>query len=476
MFNRHLQPAIKEKMISIIYLDCNMIIAYKLEKNNEFFYQYLVNDWWIFGVHMIKLTSIILGGGRGTRLEPLTKMRAKPAVPIAGKFRLIDIPISNCLHAGIAHIFVLTQFNTESLHRHIHRTYIFDSFSKGYIRILAAQQTADNQDWYQGTADAVRKNMHFMENVDDYIIILSGDHLYRMDYRKFFDYHLRTGADISISVKPIYEHEVKLFGILKADSEGKITDFIEKPKDKAVIDDYQIDPALFKSFEIEPQNRSHIASMGIYIFNKKVLFDLLADNSLEDFGREIIPKSIRELNVYAYFYDGYWKDIGNISSFFEAHMDLTQPIPKFNFYDEQYPFYTRRRYLPASKVHNCHVNQSIIAEGSILLGSVIEQSVVGIRAFIDEGTLVQSSIIMGNTRYETVENKRNNRGLGNPNLGIGKNCVIKRAIIDLDVSIADNVQLINKENVTEAFRDAYAIRDGIIIIPKGAVLPEYTVI
>ena len=425
---------------------------------------------------MTKLTGIILGGGRGTRLEPLTKMRAKPAVPIAGKFRLIDIPISNCLHSGIEHIFVVTQFNTESLHRHIHRTYIFDSFSKGYIRILAAQQTADNQDWYQGTADAVRKNLQFMNSADDHIIVLSGDHLYRMDYRKFFDYHLRSGADISIAVKPIYEHEVKHFGILKSDSEGKITDFIEKPKEKEIIDSYRIDPKLFDNFEIESKNRTHIASMGIYIFNKDVLFKELQDNDYEDFGKEIIPKSIRELNVFAYFFDGYWQDIGNISTFFEAHMDLSRPIPNFNFYDEQYPFFTRRRYLPASKVHNCHVNQSIIAEGSILLGSVIEQSVVGIRAFIDEGTLVQNAIIMGNTHYETVANKMNNRAIGHPNLGIGKNCVIKRAIIDLDVCIGDNVQLINKENVNESFRENFAIRDGIIIIPKGATLPEFTVI
>ena len=425
---------------------------------------------------MTKLTGIILGGGRGTRLEPLTKMRAKPAVPIAGKFRLIDIPISNCLHSGIEHIFVVTQFNTESLHRHIHRTYIFDSFSKGYIRILAAQQTADNHDWYQGTADAVRKNLQFMNSADDHIIVLSGDHLYRMDYRKFFDYHLRSGADISIAVKPIYEHEVKHFGILKSDSEGKITDFIEKPKEKEIIDSYRIDPKLFDNFEIESKNRTHIASMGIYIFNKDVLFKELQDNDYEDFGKEIIPKSIRELNVFAYFFDGYWQDIGNISTFFEAHMDLSRPIPNFNFYDEQYPFFTRRRYLPASKVHNCHVNQSIIAEGSILLGSVIEQSVVGIRAFIDEGTLVQNAIIMGNTHYETVANKMNNRAIGHPNLGIGKNCVIKRAIIDLDVCIGDNVQLINKENVNESFRENFAIRDGIIIIPKGATLPEFTVI
>ena len=269
---------------------------------------------------------------------------------------------------------------------------------------------------------------------------------------------------------------MKHFGILKAESDGKITDFIEKPKEKEIVDTYRVDPKLFNNFEIESKNRTHIASMGIYIFNKDVLFKELQDNDYEDFGREIIPKSIRELNVYAYFFDGYWQDIGNISTFYEAHMDLSRPIPNFNFYDEQYPFYTRRRYLPASKVHNCHVNQSIIAEGSILLGSVIEQSVVGIRAFIDEGTLVQNAIIMGNSRYETVSDKMNNRAIGHPNLGIGKNCVIKRAIIDLDACIGDNVQLINKENVNESFRENYAIRDGIIIVPKGAILPEYTVI
>jgi glucose-1-phosphate adenylyltransferase len=425
---------------------------------------------------MARLTALILGGGRGTRLQPLTNLRAKPAVPIAGKFRLIDIPISNCIHSGIKYIFILTQFNTESLHTHIHNTYRFDNFTKGYIRILAAQQTAENQDWYQGTADAVRKNLLFLSSADDHIIILSGDHLYRMDYRKFFDYHLTTGADISIAAKPIYMHEAKDFGILKTTPEGKITDFYEKPETEDILNEYRIDPALFNSFNIDPKDRTHVASMGIYIFNKQTLFDSLENNQMEDFGRQIIPKSIKELKVNAYFFDGYWEDIGNIRTFYSAHMELTKPIPRFNFYDEDYRFFTRPRYLPASKVNNCHINQSIIAEGSILLGSIIENSIIGIRSFIDEGTLVQNSIIMANTRYETVEDRMLNRQKGKPNLGIGSNCVIKNSIIDMDARIGDNVQLINKDNINETFHSNYAIRDGIIIIPKGSIIPENTII
>ncbi len=425
---------------------------------------------------MSNLTALILGGGRGTRLEPLTRIRAKPAVPIAGKFRLIDIPISNCLHAGIKHIFILTQFNTESLHRHINLTYRFDNFTNGYTRILAAQQTAGNQDWYQGTADSVRKNLQFFEKADDHIIILSGDHLYRMDYSKFFNYHLDSNADISIAVKPIYEHEAREFGIVKANSDGQCIDFYEKPDKPEILNEFRVDPALFNTFDIVPNNRTHIASMGIYIFNRQALIDVLSDNSMEDFGREIIPKSIKELKVNAYFFDGYWQDIGNIRSFFEAHMELTKALPRFNFYDEIYPFYTRPRYLPASKINRCQINHSIVAEGSILLGSIIEHSTIGIRSYIDEGTLVQRSIIMGNSRYETIEERQMNKQKGHPNLGIGANCVIKNSIVDMDVAIGDNVQLINKELVTETFKENYAIRDGIIIIPKGNLIPTNTVI
>ncbi len=423
---------------------------------------------------MDQLTAVILGGGRGSRLEPLTHLRSKPAVPIAGKFRLIDIPFSNCLHSGVRRIFILTQFNTESLHRHIHNTYRFDNFSQGYIRILAAQQTAETQDWYQGTADAVRKNIQFLTSAGENIIILSGDHLYRMDYRDFYNRHLEKDADISIAVKPIYEHEAREFGILKTDSKSKITDFFEKPNEQKTLDDFKINPDLFKQFDIEANDRTHVASMGIYIFKKKALIDILNSSKMEDFGKEIIPDSLSKYKVFSYFFDGYWRDIGSISSFFEAHMDLTNPVPEFNFYDEGFPFYTRPRYLPASKINNCHINHATVSEGSIILGSIVEQAVVGIRAFIDEGTLVQRAYIMGNTHYETVKERQeyNNQ----PNLGIGKNCIIKNSIIDMDVRIGDNVQLINRENVTEKFEKNYAIRDGIIIVPKGAIIESNTVI
>lgn len=425
---------------------------------------------------MNELTAIILGGGRGTRLDPLTRLRAKPAVPIAGKFRLIDVPISNCLHSDVRKIFILTQFNTESLHRHIHNTYRFDSFSKGYLRLLAAQQTSENQDWYQGNADAVRKNLMFLESADDHIIILSGDHLYRMDYQKFFGNHLKMKADISIAVKPIPEYETSEFGILKADRKGWITDFYEKPKDPAILEKYKIDPQLFDHFKIETKNRSHIASMGIYIFKKEVLFKLLENSNQQDFGKEIIPSSLPKHKVAAYFFDGYWQDIGTMRSFFEAHMRMTHPVPEFNFYDENYPFYTRPRYLPASKINNCQINHSLVSEGCILLGSIVEHSVIGIRAFVDEGTLIQRSIIMGNTYYETIVNRNLNRETGKPNLGIGNNCIIRNAIVDLGCFIGNNVQLINKDNQMDVESDMYFIKDGIIIIPKGTIIPNNTII
>lgn len=425
---------------------------------------------------MSLMTAIILGGGRGTRLDPLTRVRSKPAVPIGGKFRLIDIPLSNCLHAGVRDIFILTQFNTESLHRHIYNTYRFDNFTRGSIRILAAQQTLENQDWYQGTADAVRKNLSFFEDVEDNIIILGGDHLYRMDYAEFLDNHIESKADISIAVKPIFEHETSEFGVLKANDKGVITSFYEKPKEKEILDQFRISPELFDKYKIDPYGRSHIASMGIYIFKKQALFDLLKNNTKEDFGKQIIPDSLSKKRVISYFFDGYWEDIGTIGSFFQAHMELTEPLPKFNFYDEQYTFYTRPRYLPASKINKCQINQSIIAEGCILLGSIIENSVIGIRSYIDEGTLIQRSIIMGSQHYETIEEHKFNAANDRPNLGIGKNCIVKNAIIDMNCSIGNNVQLINKDNQTEAEGEYYRIRDGIIIIPKSTVIPNNTII
>jgi glucose-1-phosphate adenylyltransferase len=422
------------------------------------------------------MTALILGGGRGSRLEPLTNLRAKPAVPIAGKFRLIDIPISNCIHSNIKQIFILTQFNTESLHRHIHNAFRFDNFSEGYIRILAAQQTASSQNWYQGTADAVRQNLQYFQTAHDNIIILSGDHLYRMDYRDYFKYHLERDADITISVKPVFRTEAKELGILSADQEGRITKFHEKPDDEKSLDELQVSESLFSNFNISSEGRRHIASMGIYIFKKEVLFDILADNKMEDFGKEIIPSCLKDKNVFAYFFDGYWEDIGSVASFFNAHMDLAKPIPLFNFYDEEFRFFTHPRFLPASKIIDCHISQSIIAEGIILLGSSIHSATIGIRTFIDKDSYIERAIIMGNTHYETIHEREKNQQAGIPNLGIGTNCVIKNSIIDLDVSIGNNVQLINKENVTETFQDNYAIRDGIIIIPKNSSIPHDTII
>lgn len=425
---------------------------------------------------MRSLTAVILGGGRGTRLDPLTRMRAKPAVPIAGKFRLIDIPISNCLHSDVRKIFLLTQFNTESLHRHIHNTYRFDTFSKGFVRILAAQQTEDSQDWYQGTADAVRKNLRYLNDADEHIIILSGDHLYRMDYAKFFEYHLKKKADVTISVKPIFSQEAAEFGVLKSDKNGWITDFYEKPKTDELLKKFQIEKEAFDDFNINPEGRTHVASMGIYIFKKKVLFDLLQESDKEDFGREIIPDSLGKQKLAAYFYDGYWEDIGTMRAFFEAHFELTRPIPRFNFYDENFPFYSNPRFLPASKIINCQINQSIVAEGSILMGSIVENSIVGIRSFIEEGTLVQRSIIMGNINYETIEERTENRQKNRPNLGIGNNCIIRNSIVDMNCKIGNNVHLINKDNKDFDDGDNFAIRDGIIVIPKGSTIPDNTII
>ncbi len=425
---------------------------------------------------MVKLTAIILGGGQGSRLYPLTKVRSKPAVPIGGKFRLIDIPISNCLHSGIRDIFILTQFNTESLHRHIYETYRFDNFSHGSVRILAAQQTAENKDWYQGTADAVRKNLNFLQSANEHIIILSGDHLYRMDYRSFLLHHLDSNADISIAAKPVFENEASKFGILKTDEDGMITNFFEKPKSKEELDEYRIADEVFDHFNIPSEGHTHIASMGIYVFKKSVLIELLANSDMGDFGREIIPNSLSDRRVSAFFFNGYWQDIGTIQAFFNAHMDFTCAVPHFNFYDEEYPFYTRPRYLPPSKVNQCQINHSIIGEGCILLGSIIEDAVIGIRSFIDEGTFVQRSIIMGNAHYNTIDERRNNRSRSIPNLGIGKNCIIRNAIIDMDCSIGDNVQIINKDNKQNVQEEMFTISEGIIIIPKGTIIPDNTII
>jgi len=425
---------------------------------------------------MSDVVTVILAGGQGTRLFPLTKLRSKPAVPIAGKFRLIDIPLSNSIHSGYRQIFICTQFAAESLHRHIFSTYRFDHFTKSFVTILSAQQTLDNRDWYQGTADAVRQNMRFIRNYGDHVLILSGDHLYRMDYRDFVNYHLEKKADITISVIPVMKSKAYQFGIMKVDREARIIEFEEKPRDPRKLEQLKIPNELFRTYSFLHREKTHLASMGIYVFKKEVLQELLENTTYEDFGGEVIPAAIRSKRVYAYFFNGYWEDIGTIGSFFEAHLDLTRPLPKFNFYDEERPIFTHPRFLPGAKILNAEIQQSILCDGSIINRSRVSSSVIGIRSFIGEKSTLEEVIMMGADFFETIEEKNRNKRKGIPNIGIGKNCTIRRAIIDKNARIGDNVKILNEENIQEADYDLYYIREGIVVIPKNIIIPNGTVI
>lgn len=425
---------------------------------------------------MAKVITIILAGGQGSRLYPLTKKRSKPAVPIAGRFRLIDFPISNCLHSGLRKIFVLTQFSSESLHRHIFVTYRFDNFSKDFITVLSATQTLESPDWYQGTADAVRQNLQFLRTEGDLVLILSGDHLYRMDYREFINYHLEKNADVSISVYPVHYDRAPEFGVMKVGEDGRISEFQEKPKEPSLLESTKVDEKIFKQFHLEAAGRTHLASMGIYLFNWEVLHELLSSSTFEDFGREVIPSALSQQKVYAYFFDGYWKDIGTIRSFFEAHLDLIQPIPEFNFYDEGRLIFSHARFLPGSKIIFSEVHNSILCEGSIIDRARINQSIIGIRSRIGEDSMIERSIIMGADFFESDEEFTQNKAKGIPNVGIGKNCEIRNAIIDKNVRIGNGVKLINSRNVNDEDTEDYVICDGIIVIPKNAVIPDGTVI
>lgn len=414
---------------------------------------------------MKNVLAVILGGGQGTRLFPLTKIRAKPAVPIGGKFRLIDIPISLCIHSDIRKIYVLTQFNTVSLHRHIFNTYKFDRFSKGFLQILAAQQTSDNQNWYQGTADAVRKNISYIKSKDvDYVVILSGDQLYRLNLQDFVNAHKDTDADITIATTPIAKEAAPSFGILKIDKQSRITDFAEKPRNNALLESLKM-PANLLNRE---SKHSFLASMGIYIFNKKALVEILESNQNEDFGKEIIPASIKTYNVFSYIFEGYWEDIGTIRSFFEANLDFANPVPKFNFYDEQYPIYTNARFLPGSKIKGCSLNRALICDGSILEGSEITHSVIGLRAIIKEGSKLDHVVVMGSDYYGDA------RSIGESKMGIGKNCIIKNAILDKNVRIGDNVVIDCPGAAKNIDTENYSIRDGIVVVPKNGFIPENT--
>ena len=425
---------------------------------------------------MSKVVTIILAGGQGSRLYPLTKIRSKPAVPIAGRFRLIDIPISNCLHSGLKKIFISTQFSSESLHRHIFLTYRFDSFTKDFVTILTAQQTLENRDWYQGTADAVRQNLRFLRSEGNLVLILSGDHLYRMDYRKFIDFHLRKKADISISVYPVHFDQTPEFGVMKVNKNSRIISFFEKPRKQADQEMMQVPEQAFKQFGIDPAGRTHLASMGIYLFNWDVLWELLEKTDFEDFGKEVIPLALKKKKVFGYFFDGYWEDIGTIRSFFEAHMELTASLPRFNFYDEEKPVFTHPRFLPGSKILSSQVSNSILCEGSILNRSVVSQSIIGVRTRIGENSRLHRVIIMGADFFESKEKLAENEMTGVPNVGIGNNCEIQNAIVDKNARIGHGVKLLNTRSVQEEMAENYVIRDGIIVIPKNAIIPNGTVI
>ena len=425
------------------------------------------------------VVAVILGGGAGSRLFPLTRERSKPAVPLGGKYRLIDVPISNCINSNVTQIFVLTQYNSASLNRHISQTYRFSNFSTGFVEILAAEQRRDSPDWFQGTADAVRQILpHLRDWNVRTLLILSGDHLYRMDYRNFLARHYETNADVTISVIPARPADAEGFGLLKTDEVGRIVEFSEKPTGEA-LEAMRVDTTNFSLSAAEAEYRPFLASMGIYVFNYQKLLELLSTNeSAVDFGGEIIPAAIKEYNVQAYLFNNYWEDIGTIRAFFDANLDLASPLPKFNFFDTEAPIYTRSRYLPPSKLHDCDIDNSMVSEGCILNGVYARRSIIGLRSRIDTGVKIEQSIIMGSDYFEPLTEIQENLTTGKPHLGIGKDTVIRRAIVDKNVRIGKDVVLLNEAGVENADGPdrAYYIRDGIIIVPKGATIPDGTIV
>lgn len=417
-----------------------------------------------------KVLSIILGGGQGSRLYPLTESRSKPAVPIAGKYRLVDIPISNCINSDIKRIFVLTQFNSASLNRHIKNTYHFSFFSSAFVDVLAAEQTPDNKGWFQGTADAVRQSMHHFKRHDfEYALILSGDQLYQMDFNDMIKAHIDANAEISIATIPVNEKDATSFGILKTDEKNVVTSFIEKP-DASLLPDW----TSATSEEMQKQGKNHLASMGIYIFNKELLFELMDNPDTIDFGKEIIPQSIDKHKTLSYQFEGYWTDIGNIDSFFEANLGLTDDIPKFNLYDKHKRIYTRARILPTSKINGTALDKAVIAEGCMINAAKIEKSVIGIRSRIGKESTVINTYMMGNDKYETLEeiNKAKTEIL----IGIGERCFIKNTIIDKNVRIGDDVRINGGTHLEDIETENYVVKEGIVVIKKGATIPKGFVI
>ena len=418
---------------------------------------------------MRDVMGVVLGGGQGQRLFPLTKFRSKPAVPLGGKYRLVDIPISNCLNSGINRVFVLTQFNSASLNKHIVQTYKFDMFNGGFVDILAAEQTPDNPNWFQGTADSVRQNIkHLLPYSDvNYVIVLSGDQLYQLDLSNVINHHISHNADITVAAIPVTSELASGLGILKIRQDGRIITFKEKPNLKGLPE---------MRYGERTDGRDYLASMGIYVFHKQFLVDLLMGSTAVDFGKELIPQAVDGHKLSAFIFDGYWEDIGTIRTFYEANLALTETTPQFDFYNVAMPIYTHPRNLPGSKLNNCNIHQSIVSEGCILTGSDIIHSIIGLRSRIGSGTTIKHSIILGADFFETAKQLQQNAAKRIPNIGIGNHCTIINAIIDKDVRIGDNVSIINAHNLQEKDDENYSIRDGIIVVPKGAFIRGGTVI
>lgn len=424
---------------------------------------------------MQSVVSLILGGGRGTRLYPLTKSRSKPAVPIAGKYRLIDIPISNCIHSGLTQIYVLTQFNSLSLHRHIANTYKFDPFSGGFVEILAAQQTMQHEGWYQGTADAVRRNIEVLTKKYDLVLILSGDQLYRMNFQEMIRTHLISKADVTIAALPCDDFQARSFGVMQLDSGGQVMSFEEKPKTPEALDRMRVAPEWIDRQGIRSNGRSFLASMGIYLFNRKTLVDLLTTDNATDFGREVFPAAIKQRKVQAHLFDGYWEDIGTVGAFHQANIDLTKPEPPFDFVLEGNPVFTRPRYLPCSRLEKVEISNSLISDGCVIgKGCVIENSIIGVRAIIGDNVTIRNSYIMGIDEYETSAEAAAALEAGTPAKGIGSGSLIENAIIDKNPRIGRNVSIVNKSGVIETSVECptHTISDKIVVVPRNAVIKD----
>ncbi len=420
--------------------------------------------------------SIIMGGGQGSRLFPLTRDRAKPAVPLAGKYRLVDIPISNCINSGLKRVYLLTQFNSASLHRHISQSYKFDHFSGGFVEIMAAEQTFSDTSWYQGTADAVRKNLgHFLNHDFDYALILSGDQLYRMDFRNILTQHAMSAADLTIATIPVGRSAAQSLGIMQINAERRITRFVEKPKDPAVMDPLRLDPQWYPKLGIEGSGELFLASMGIYVFNRDVIIKLL-DNTHTDFGKHIIPGAISTYRVFSFVFQGYWEDIGTIRSFFEANLDLTCELPRFNFFDMSAPIFTRPRFLPASKVNGAGIDHAIVSDGCIINHCQVTHSILGVRSVINSGCRLNRTVMLGCDYYESYESIQRNEAAGRPRIGVGLNTRIENAIVDKNARIGENCVISPAGKPENVDHEHYYIRDGVVIVPKNGVVPHGTVV